>query len=82
MRKKTRKNKKININQTSFYFEDYIETNKNKFTKKEFISRQNLSIIFFIFFTYPYILHKNNYISLNKIEIYNQEYSIQKFNTL
>ena len=35
MRKKTRKNKKININQTSFYFEDYIETNKKKnHTKK------------------------------------------------
>ena len=61
MRKKTRKNKKININQTSFYFEDYIETNKkNKFIQKNNLFQDRIYLLFFYFFTYPYILHKNN----------------------
>ena len=33
--KKNTKNKRLNTNQTSFYFEDYIETNKlNRISKK------------------------------------------------
>ena len=50
---KIRKNKNLNKNQGSFYFEDYIETNrKNKFLKKNNLFQdQNLSIIFFIYFS-------------------------------
>ena len=84
MRKKTRKNKKININQTSFYFEDYIETNKkNKFIQKNNLFQDRIYLLFFLFFSLILIFCiRIIHISLNKIEIYNQEYSIQKFNTL
>ena len=51
MKKKFKKNKKYNENQNSFYFVDYLESNKkNKFSKDEFVSRQDLFIIFFILF--------------------------------
>ena len=36
MKKKYKKNKNFNKNQTSFYFEDYLETNrKNKYSKEK-----------------------------------------------
>ena len=36
MRKKAKKNKNHNVNQKSFYFEDYLETNKkNKFNQSK-----------------------------------------------
>ena len=83
MRKKTRKNKKININQTSFYFEDYIETNKkNKIIQKIIYFKTEFIYYFFIFSLIFIFCIRIIHISLNKIEIYNQEYSIQKFNTL
>ena len=50
MRKK-QKNKKINIGQGSFYFEDYIETNqKNRKIKNSSIHQDRIYILFFIFF--------------------------------
>ena len=49
--KKYKKNKKFNLNQTSFYFEDYIETNKkNKNLKKNIILHDRIYLLFFLFF--------------------------------
>ena len=41
MKKKTKKNKKFNINQKSFYFEDYLETNQKikKLKNSKYFSR-------------------------------------------
>ena len=48
MKKKSKKNK--NINQESFYFEDYIETNKkNKKTKNLIIFKIEFIYYFFFF---------------------------------
>ena len=47
---KGKRKKNLNKNQTSFYFEDYLETNNKIFKKKISNSRSNLFIIFFIFF--------------------------------
>ena len=50
--KKYKKNKNLNINQSSFYFEDYIETNKkNKFSKDKNFFR----IEFIYFFSYFFL---------------------------
>ena len=51
MKKKHKKNKDIYINQKSFYFEDYLETNKNKKKSKHSnISQDRIYILFFFFF--------------------------------
>ena len=51
MRKKTRKSKNFNINQRSFFFEDYLETNqKQKIISKSPISEDRIYILFFSFF--------------------------------
>ena len=48
MRKKTKK--KDNLNQSSFYFEDYLETNKkNKILKKSNNYQDRIYILFFSF---------------------------------
>ena len=50
MKKKRRKNK--HINQASFYFEDYIETNKkNKILKKSNNFQDRIYLLFFFFFS-------------------------------
>ena len=50
MRKKTKKNK--NINQTSFFFEDYLETNKkNKILKKLNNFQDRTYVLFFFLFS-------------------------------
>ena len=49
MKKKLKKIK--DTNQSSFYFEDYLETNKkNKFDKKENIFQDRIYLLFFHFF--------------------------------
>ena len=49
MRKKSKKNN--NVNQISFYFEDYLETNKkNKILKKSNNFQDRIYILFFSFF--------------------------------
>ncbi len=49
MKKRYKKNK--NINQNSFYFEDYLETNKkNKVSKKLNNSQDRIYLLFFFFF--------------------------------
>ena len=48
---KKNKNKKNNINQRSFIFEDYFETNqKNKKEKYLTISQDRIYLLFFYFF--------------------------------
>ena len=43
MKKKRKKDKYYNKNQTSFYFEDYLETNKkNKFSEKKSILQDRI----------------------------------------
>ena len=50
MIKKIKKNKNFNKNQTSFFFEDYLETNKkNKISKKTILPRIEFIYYFFIF---------------------------------
>ena len=67
---KKSKNKK-NLNQTSFYFEDYIETNKkNKILKKSNNFQDRIYLLFFFFFSLIFIFSiKITHISLNKKNI-------------
>ena len=51
MKKKFKKNKNLNTNQKSFFFEDYLETNKkNTFLKKNNIFQDRIYLLFFLFF--------------------------------
>ncbi len=50
MKKKYKKNKNFNINQKSFYFEDYLQTNqKQKKLSKFLISEDRIYVLFFFF---------------------------------
>ena len=79
MRKKNRK--KNNINQTSFFFEDYLETNKkNKILKKSNNFQDRIYVLFFFFFSLILIFSiKITHISLNKKDIFSKEKSSSKF---
>ena len=58
MKKKFKKNK--NKNQTSFYFEDYLETNKkNKILKKQIIFKIECIYYFFLFFFNTNFFYQN-----------------------
>ena len=83
MSKKFKKNKNHNKNQSSFYFEDYLETNKkNKIIKKNNF-QDRIYILFFLFFSLILIFSiRIVHISLNKIKIYSQENTQNKFNLL
>ena len=74
MKKKTKK-KYFNINQKSFYFEDYLETNKkNKFAQKNNFFQDRIYLLFFLFFSLILIFSiRIIHVSLNKFEIYNKE---------
>ncbi len=84
MIKKLKKNKNINVNQTSFYFEDYLETNKkNKFTQKNNIFHDRIYLLFFLFFSLILIFGiRIIHVSLNKIEVYNKTDSSKEFTLL
>ena len=71
MVKKFKKNK--DINQRSFYFEDYLETNKkNKKLKKSNTLQDRIYLLFFFFFSLILIFSiKISYISLNDKSIFN-----------
>ena len=57
MKIKSKKNNKININQKSFYFEDYFEGNlKQKRITKDSISNDRIYILFFSFLSLIFIL--------------------------
>ncbi len=73
MKKQSKKNK--NINQKSFYFEDYFETNKkNKILKKTNNFQDRIYLLFFIFFSLVLIFSiKITHISLIKKNIFNLE---------
>ena len=49
MKKRIKKNKNFNINQKSFYFEDYLETNKKIFSQKNNFSHDRIYLLFFLF---------------------------------
>ena len=51
MRKKNKKDTRFNINQKSFFFEDYTEVEiKNENKKKIKISLNRVTFLFFVFF--------------------------------
>ena len=53
---KNKKNKNLNPNQSSFYFEDFIKINKkNKIFKKNNIFHDRIYLLFFYFFLNFYI---------------------------
>ena len=83
MRKKN-KNKNFNINQKSFFFEDYLETNKkSKFSRNKNLFQDRIYLLFFLFFSLIFIFSiKIIHVSLNKYQLFNNEKSQQKFNLL
>ena len=84
MKRKRKKNKDFNINQKSFYFEDYLETNqKNKKVKKSSISQDRIYLLFFLFFSLITIFSiKITFISLKNFEVYNQKKNSFYFTSL
>tara|TARA_B100000902_G_scaffold168102_1_gene162847 strand:- start:930 stop:2651 length:1722 start_codon:yes stop_codon:yes gene_type:complete len=79
MVKKLKKNK--NSNQRSFYFEDYLETNKkNKILKKSYNIQDRIYLLFFFFFSLILIFSiKIIHISLDKKNIFNLEEQSSNF---
>ena len=79
MKKKKKKIK--NINQTSFYFEDYLETNKQKKTlKKKNDLQDRIYLIFFFFLSLILIFTiKITHLSLSKSSTFNQKTNSLKF---
>ena len=85
MRKKIKKkNGNFNRNQTSFYFEDYIETNKkNKSSQKNNFLHDRIYLLFFLFLSLMLIFCiKIMHVSLSKIEIFENVNSSKKFSLL
>ncbi len=84
MRKKNKKSKKLDINQKSFYFKDYLETNqKHKEIKNSNISQDRVYLLFFLFFSLIMIFSiKIIFVSLKKFEVYNQDNNPSNFTTL
>ena len=79
MKKKQKKIK--DINQTSFYFEDYLETNKkNKFSKKTNNLQDRIYLLFFFFLSLILIFSiKITHLSLSKTATFNQDAKSSKF---
>ena len=79
MKKNLKKNK--NINQKSFYFEDFLETNKkNKSLKNSNNFQDRIYVLFFFFFSLILIFSiKITHLSLNKKEIFYPEKKLTKF---
>ena len=84
MKKKYKKNKNFNKNQTSFYFEDYLETNrKNKYSKENNFFQDRLYLLFFLFFSLISIFSiRIVHVSLYDLELYDQNNISKKFNLL
>ena len=81
---KRKPKKKDNINQTSFYFEDYLETNKKKRSLKKLNNFQDrIYILFFFFFSLILIFSlKISHISLNKKNFYYVEKQSTQFSLI
>jgi len=79
MKKKQKKIK--NINQASFYFEDYLETNKkNKYLKKKDNFQDRIYLLFFLFASLILIFSiKIVHLSLNKKPSFNQDVMSSKY---
>ena len=79
MKKKQRKIK--DKNQISFYFEDYLETDKkNKFSKKIDNFQDRIYLLFFFFLSLILIFAiKITHLSLSKTPSFNQEIISSKF---
>ena len=75
MKKLRKKIKDFNINQKSFYFEDYLETNqKKKKVKNSNVSQDRIYLLFFLFFSLITIFSiKIIFISLKSLEVYNNK---------
>ena len=84
MKKRSKKNKNLNINQTSFYFEDFFETNKkNKISQKINYFQDRIYLLFFLFFSLIFIFGiRIIHVSLNKIELFDQKQIQQNFTVL
>ena len=84
MKRKQRKNKNFNINQKSFYFEDYLETNqKNKKVKNSNISQDRIYLLFFLFFSLITIFSiKIIFVSLKDLETFNKKNDSYHFSAL
>jgi len=82
MKKKQKKIK--DINQTSFYFDDYLETNKkNKFSKKINYFQDRIYLLFFFFLSLVIIFSiKIIHLSLSKTPVFNQENTSSKFSLI
>ena len=82
MKKKFKKNN--NINQASFYFEDYLETNKkNKILKKSNNFQDRIYLLFFFFFSLILIFSiKITHISITKKDIFNLKKQNSEFSLL
>ena len=82
MKKRSKNNK--DINQASFYFEDYLETNKkNKILKKTNNFQDRIYLLFFFFFSLILIFSiKITHISLNKKNNFNFEKQKLEFSLL
>ncbi len=84
MKKKLKKNKNYNTNQSSFYFEDYLETNKkNKYSEKNNLSQDRIYLLFFLFFSLILIFSiKIIHVSLNNIDLFSQKNTPKKYTLL
>ncbi len=84
MKKKYKKNRNFNKNQASFYFEDYLETNrKNKYSKENNFFQDRLYLLFFLFFSLISIFSiRIVHVSLYDLELYDQNNISKKFNLL
>tara|TARA_Y100000591_G_C21849580_1_gene710813 strand:+ start:2546 stop:4270 length:1725 start_codon:yes stop_codon:yes gene_type:complete len=83
MKKRYKKNNIHNINQKSFFFEDYLETNKkNKSLNKNNFLQDRIYLLFFLFFSLILIFGiRIIHVSLNKIE-FNQEDNHKNFSLI
>ena len=81
---KKQKNKNFNINQKSFYFEDYLETNqKSKKVKDSNIFQDRIYLLFFLFFSLITIFSiKIIFISLKSFENLNKKNNLAYHSTL
>ena len=79
-----KRSKKNNINQTSFYFEDYIETSKkNKLLRKTNNFQDRIYLLFFCFFSLILIFSiKIIFISLDNKDVLNIEKQKSQFSLL
>ncbi len=80
MKKISKKNKHFNKNQESFYFEDYLETNKkNDSALNNKLFHDRIYLLFFLFFSLIFIFSiRIIHVSLTNIELFKQT-SINQF---